>query len=460
MNRIIILIISCIFFLFASQFFLIYNMYIDFKEKKEVEIKELLYATLDNEINIRVSNKPHKNLSDLSIKVKRAKDMTSEERARLKGDTINLDEAMKKNIGRGFSEVFTQAVQDIIAPNRPINMSVLDTLYYFSLEKNKISHSFRIILFNKDKHPIDTISHEFKKNRPILQTGLLPIGIRGEQFIQAEVAMPQYLIFQHLKYAFIVSILICLLVCYCIYMQFKQIKSARQELNEREFSFYGIVHDLKKPLNHIYVLIDLLQSDKQYMNSTKLPLNIFQNSKQQIKYLSETIESLLNQHFNNIQKKQQKRDKINLPLLIEEQFNDVLTHYPHKKVSFQIKNDQSITMLISDSVRLRRCLCNLFDNALSYSDDQVKITIELKSDSKGCHIKISDTGWGIPKKELTHIGNAFHRYIHPGKPIQFGYGIGLSNVQRLVKEIDGSFFIESTEGKGSSFILILPYKTI
>ena len=128
MKRTIAFAVFCLVALFLSQIYGLYQLYTDFVEKKEIEVKELLLSALDNEIGIRVADRP-KNPHGLSYTIKYAEEMTPEERVSLKGDTINLDEAIQKNWGHGISEIFAQAVQDQLAANRPIRLSMVDSLY-------------------------------------------------------------------------------------------------------------------------------------------------------------------------------------------------------------------------------------------------------------------------------------------------------------------------------------------
>ena len=456
MKRTIAFAVFCLVALFLSQIYGLYQLYTDFVEKKEIEVKELLLSALDNEIGIRVADRP-KNPHALSYTIKYAEEMTPEERVSLKGDTINLDEAIQKNWGHGISEIFAQAVQDQLAANRPIRLSMVDSLYQIQLERNHIPPLFRLRLYDKDKQLSEEINHDYQVVHTSLLTGLLPIGMRGTQFIEAEVVLPPYALFRHLTGAVIVSILICLLFAFCIYRQLLALRNSRNQLEEQQQTVYGAVHDLKKPLNRVFAILDFLQHSHTDGN---LPISSFlKESKQQIRRLTDMIECLLGNLREGDKPMQINWKKADLPALIKTLYQETQMRYPQKIVVFHLDNPDNVICIDMDCVRLERCLQNLLENAFLYSDEQVVITIRIKRKPDHCVLTVSDTGWGISPKALKRLGECFYRYHHPGKTLQPGYGIGLNSIRRLVKEMGGNLSIESQEGKGSSFHLILPIIT-
>ena len=124
-----------------------------------VEIATMFLSAIDNEVGIRLANKP-KNPDHLSFTIKRAADMTPEERASLHGDTINLDQASKDHIGTGLSDIFKQVAQDQLADKRPINLFMLDSLFQIALSNKHIPPVYQITLFNKQSEVIQEINHD------------------------------------------------------------------------------------------------------------------------------------------------------------------------------------------------------------------------------------------------------------------------------------------------------------
>ena len=86
------------------------------------------------------------------------------------------------------------------------------------------------------------------------------------------------------------------------------------------------------------------------------------------------------------------------------------------------------------------------ENALKYSDDDVKITVVLSEHDNHLSIAIQDTGWGIPQKAQKKLGKQFYRVQIEGKKVHPDHGLGLCSVKQLVKEMDGSVTFRSTVG--------------
>jgi len=108
----------------------------------------------------------------------------------------------------------------------------------------------------------------------------------------------------------------------------------------------------------------------------------------------------------------------------------------------------------ADRNRLRQVLVNLLDNAIKYSapGDRVEISAEPRSDE--VVITVTDTGAGIPAEEIPRIWERLYRGDKSRS--QRGLGLGLSLVRAIIKAHGGHIEVQSTVGKGSSFVIHLP----
>ena len=142
---------------------------------------------------------------------------------------------------------------------------------------------------------------------------------------------------------------------------------------------------------------------------------------------------------------------------IEQTIRSIVRLYPNKNPLFKLEKSEDFPdMIEADTVRLERCLRNLLENALKYSDDDVRITVTLTMKNNHYRIAIKDTGWGIPKKAQKKLGQQFFRVKQADKPAQPGYGLGLSSVMLMAKEMGGSLTFQSEKNVGSTFFINLP----
>ena len=114
----------------------------------------------------------------------------------------------------------------------------------------------------------------------------------------------------------------------------------------------------------------------------------------------------------------------------------------------------------ADSTHISNIIHNLLDNAEKYSSDNVSINIETENKKNGIEISISDKGIGMSKDQVKNIFEKFYRAhtgnIHDVK----GFGLGLSYVKAIVDAHNGSINVKSELGKGSTFSIFLPLKTM
>lgn len=99
---------------------------------------------------------------------------------------------------------------------------------------------------------------------------------------------------------------------------------------------------------------------------------------------------------------------------------------------------------------------NLLSNAFKYTlKGQIRVT--LSATSEHAILKVSDTGVGIPEKELPFMFERFHRVQNTSGRTYEGTGIGLSLIKELVQLHGGNISVESKEGRGSTFTVAIPF---
>ncbi|MEW6662473.1 MAG: ATP-binding protein [Bacillota bacterium] len=109
----------------------------------------------------------------------------------------------------------------------------------------------------------------------------------------------------------------------------------------------------------------------------------------------------------------------------------------------------------ADRFRLEQVLFNLMDNAIRYAKEG-DIMLEAARKEKGTVIKFSDAGEGIAPQDLPHLFDRFYRGDKSRNRVSGGTGLGLSIVKNIIEAHGGEISVESQEGKGTTFIIILP----
>lgn len=440
--------------MFLMQAYWLTGLYVSRQEQCQSIIDEQLKVSIKKEITFRRGLGEIKDPKNPKLIIKFAKDMTPEEIASHKGDTIVLENASDKGIGDNLSDIFTQRMQDALLTGSPIQLQLLDSIFDQQLKESNIVTTSQLVLYNKNKESIDSTQLVIDKKH-CLQTGFAPIGTQGLLFVKAFVEVPPHQILQHMLYSLVVSFLMSVIIFYCLYYQLVVIRKTRQALKQREQAVHSAIHDLKAPLNASYSVLDYI-TEKERDEALK---SLLLSGKMQIRRLTETIESMLDTMKRETDTTVVNRTDVELSQLINRINKELQLLYPTKIYWVKLDKQLPYTSIYTDANRLERCLRNLIENALKYSDDGVEITIVLSEDNGRLSIAITDTGWGIPTEAQKKLGRQFYRAQHAGKTDPAGYGLGLCSVKLLLKELGGEFKFQSTEGVGSTFIIILPVKS-
>jgi signal transduction histidine kinase len=132
-----------------------------------------------------------------------------------------------------------------------------------------------------------------------------------------------------------------------------------------------------------------------------------------------------------------------------------LYHIPPESLVY-LRGPEATVM--GDADEVRAAVSNLIDNAVKYSESEVKVTVETaKVDGKYVSVRVRDQGVGIPQGELKQIFKRFYRVPGQLATRVKGIGLGLYIVRSVAKRHGGRAWAESEgPGRGSTFVLQLP----
>ncbi len=125
------------------------------------------------------------------------------------------------------------------------------------------------------------------------------------------------------------------------------------------------------------------------------------------------------------------------------------------KVELSLELAEELSEAKFDRVKINQVLTNLVGNAIKFTPEKGKVSINVHLQNKELVISVSDTGIGIPKEALPKIFECFYRVNQRGKEIQ-GTGLGLAIVHKIVMMHSGRIEVESDVGQGTTFTVFLP----
>ena len=147
-----------------------------------------------------------------------------------------------------------------------------------------------------------------------------------------------------------------------------------------------------------------------------------------------------------------ERVPLDLDWLIDRAMEELRPQADEARVTLVRERVGARFTVFGDEDRLVQVVVNLLGNAVRFTPVGGRVTVRLIDAGPECEIQVEDTGVGIPSAELPHIFESY-RQAHPGKG---GTGLGLAIVRGLVLAHGGQVTVESQEGKGSRFTVLLP----
>jgi len=110
-------------------------------------------------------------------------------------------------------------------------------------------------------------------------------------------------------------------------------------------------------------------------------------------------------------------------------------------------------IVIVDRDRLLQVLTNLIDNAIKFTPEGGTVTVKSEVHQNQVRFSVSDTGPGIPKADHDRI---FRPFWQAPATAHLGAGLGLAIAKQIVEQHSGRIWVESEEGRGSTFVFTIP----
>jgi two-component system phosphate regulon sensor histidine kinase PhoR len=216
----------------------------------------------------------------------------------------------------------------------------------------------------------------------------------------------------------------------------------------------NITHELKTPIATVGVAIEALKNFNAIQNPqrTKEYLDISQNELQRLGLLVDKVLKLSMLEKKEIEVKYGLFD-------LKEVVNEVIASLrlqiekSNARVTVDAEGDTNIK---GDRLHFLSVVFNLLDNALKYSKGNSAIQVALNENAGKLVMSVTDNGIGIPAAYQEKIFEKFFRVptgdMHNAK----GYGLGLSYIGQVVRQHKGSISVDSHEGIGTTFTIVLP----
>ncbi len=343
--------------------------------------------------------------------------------------------------------------------NERVPEQALDSIIQVHLKHRGINASYRFGVFDMFGNPVFTDKNHINRFNPKSFTvQLFPNDFFGN---------PYYLnlVFPHKKtfllksmgWVLASSVVFLLIIIGAFYFSIHTILRQKKLSAIKNDFISNMTHELKTPISTISLACEAL-SDPDLSKIESAKANYLRMIKQENERLALLVENVL---------KSALWDKPDLKLKFEPVDVHQIINKVTKNIDIQVTNKggQIITKLqaenhqiIADKVHITNVIYNLLDNAIKYTPEKPLISIQTKNHKNGILIEIADNGVGIPKEHQNKIFDKFYRIptgnVHNVK----GFGLGLNYVKAIVEKHNGTITLQSEVGKGTKFIIYLPFE--
>ncbi|MDF2532657.1 MAG: hypothetical protein K0Q65_2238, partial [Clostridia bacterium] len=244
----------------------------------------------------------------------------------------------------------------------------------------------------------------------------------------------------------------------------KQLESSRMELlkhskelesaNKYKSQFLAnMSHELRTPLNSIILLSRLLmKNEKRDLSKSHLEkLDVIYNSGQELLRLINDILDLSKIEAGKMNLDNQEFGTKDFLKEVKKMFEGVAQEKNIKLICKDFVNSK----IYGDYNKISQIIRNLLSNAIKFTNEGI-VSLEIKPcENNDIHMVITDTGIGVSKDNINRIFEEFHQGDGSISRNYGGSGLGLSISKKLAEVMNGEIHVQSEEGKGSSFTLIL-----
>jgi signal transduction histidine kinase/CheY-like chemotaxis protein len=226
--------------------------------------------------------------------------------------------------------------------------------------------------------------------------------------------------------------------------------------HERKDEFIGVLgHELRNPLAPLSNALHVLDG-----HASEVPdevRSVHAMMKRQVHSMTRLVDDLLDVSRINQGKINLRRETVDLAAIAAETVEDLRSLAEAHGDRLRLVLPSGPLWLDADPTRLAQVTANLLHNAIRYTPDGGRITLEVRRAGDEAVIEVVDNGIGIAQEMLPHVFEPFRQAEHPLTGISGGLGIGLALVRRLVELHGGTTTAESAGlRRGSRFTVRLP----
>ena len=212
-----------------------------------------------------------------------------------------------------------------------------------------------------------------------------------------------------------------------------------------------VAHEVRTPLTTMSLLTKSL---KEHDMDPRQQKEFVEDLDNELDRLVQLVNDLL--ELSKLEKNQVEYEDVTMNFLLRDMIRENKYRFNQAGVNLIDFIPDQILKVAAVPMQLRQVISNLLDNALNYTPAGGSVTVSLFQEGDEVVTQVEDTGSGIPKEDQSFIFERFYRVDQARSREDGGTGLGLAIVNEIVAKHNGRVWVESEEGRGSSFYFALP----
>ena len=228
--------------------------------------------------------------------------------------------------------------------------------------------------------------------------------------------------------------------------------SERRRLDAIRSDFVANVsHELKTPVGALSLLAETLDGEDDPEVVARLSVRVAAEAER----LGRIIDDLLD--LSRIEANERPRfEPVAVGRLVGDAVEPIRPAARARDIELHVEPVPPRLTIIGDRRDLLSAITNLVDNAVKYSEPGSPVLVRVGAGPEAVRIDVIDKGIGIPRRDRERIFERFYRVDRARSRLTGGTGLGLSIVRHVAANHGGDVQVESEEGEGSTFTLLLP----
>ncbi len=217
----------------------------------------------------------------------------------------------------------------------------------------------------------------------------------------------------------------------------------------------NVSHELRTPLTTIKAIVETLQDGA--IADKEVAYDFLNKVNNEVDGMTQMVMELIELSRIETGTLKLKLEPVNLNAITQDVFQRLSPLAERQGVTLVNNTTENIPTIMADGARIQQVIGNIIHNGIKFTPSGGKVTTQITVDPDKVLFTVSDTGIGISRQDLPHV---FERFFKADKSrSSTGTGIGLAIAKHIVNAHGGRVWVQSEEGKGSTFGFSLPFPT-